>query len=125
MSKTLYAIVPLTLERWSEGEDLSADCLNDLYKFCAELKKIDLLNFKPYESNMLRFRTTEDPDFTLVAGETPQTVGGILLDSEFLYQIGGRELDDNFIEIEHLTARKLLDIVLEIHRRVSELSCRM
>ena len=123
MSGYAYAIVPVTLDLWRNHEMLSADCINDLYSYSDQLKsEFDILDFNPYESNMLRFRITDDPAFKLVSEENAVCQASVLLDCEYLYQKCNciRILKDS-IEIERLTAQTLLDIVLAIYDIVREL----
>ena len=117
----VFAIIPLTLELWSTGEEnLSADCLNDLHSFNKKLQeKIGIAGFKPYENNTLRFLITSDADFKTKLTSDSHLVDSILVDIEFFRRHEYRlKIDKDIVEIQQITAEMLLKIVSEIHQIV-------
>ncbi len=123
MSEPVFAIIPLTLEIWSTGEELSADCLNDLHSFGSDWQeKVGIVGFKPYENNTLRFRITTNPDFKIKPTDNSRTMSNVLMDVGFFEQRDYcLKIDTAIIEIQQLTATKLLKIVLELHQMVRKL----
>lgn len=124
MPEPVFAVIPLTLELWSTGEeDLSADCLNDLHSFNRELqKKIGIAGFKPYQNNTLQFPITDDADFKMKFAGASYSVGSVLVDVDFFRRHEYRlKIDRDIIEVQQLTAEKLLKIVSEIRQIVRKL----
>ena len=121
MSHSVFAIVPITLQLWTDG-DLSADCFNDLHSFERVLRnEIGFINFKPYVNNTLRFRASRQAQFK--EGHELNNRGIILIhiDSRCFDELNCKTtIENETIIIEQLTAETLLKILCEVRKRVLE-----
>lgn len=119
MTRSLYAIVPVTVGMWSQEGELTADCLNDLHSFDKELLKTH--GFRPYHNNNLPLRTTADPQYSVDRDSGNTTFEVILVDVGFFRQCGFCiHEQDEFIVLKNLTAERLLEIASEVHRKARE-----
>lgn len=119
MTHSLYAVVPVTKGLWSKESKLSADCLNDLHSFDKQL--LENHGFRPYQYNTLRLRTTSDVQLSVDCKGETASFNVVLVELDFFRQ---RDycmcVEHDYVVLMHLTAEKLLEIALEVHRIASK-----
>lgn len=105
---------------WNTGEDLTADCLNDLHSSNNELCRLfGCDGILAYDDNSFRFRITEDPKFQLAFDGNSHFGGFILLNVGLFSQAGFCcASSTDFIEIRNVSAEKLLQLVAIIHKHL-------
>ena len=106
---------------WNTDEDPAADCLNDLHSSNNELCQIFAEDdFRAYNDNSFRFKTTENPEFQLTLDCLSGFTDLALLEVSFFTQNGySSRSRPGHIEIMNVTARKLMQLAAAVRQHVS------